>query len=196
MSRKGASFAVVAGLLVVLALFLAGSLAGADDADKRFLYQWTDDRGNAHISDSLEKVPPKYRSRARTLEQGVGEDGGQDLPAVEQPEYRPMEGIGWEENDEIRRAEWQQRMYDAKQRMADAENRLRHNEEQLKALQEKTGYGLYGYTPEAEAEAARLESEIARAQVDLANARREVEVSIPEEARKAGVPPGWLREVQ
>lgn len=189
-------------MLVAMACFAALSLqaASAEDVDqKRYLYQWTDGRGSVHISDSLEKVPVRYRSKAVRMEQGAPSETGS--PYAEEPVRDTQGGFSLSDDaasqdEEMLKMEWQQRMYDAKQRMAEAEQRLERSSGQLKALQEKTGYGLYGYTPEAAAEAARLEEEISRAQIDLDRARNEVENVIPEEARKAGIPPGWLREVQ
>ena len=40
-----------------------------------------------------------------------------------------------------------------------------------------------------------LTAEIASAQKDLEAARREV-AEFPDDARQAGIPPGWLREVE
>lgn len=186
-------------LLTVIALAPATGYAGGEQDDSRFLYQWTDKQGNVHISDGIEKVPKQYRSRAARIKQGT--TGSAETPAPERERsLREQEGFGFTqddvsaENDEDRKLDWQQRMYDARQRMADAEERVRSYSERLKELQEKTGYGLYGYTPEAAAEAARLEEEIQRAQSDLEDARNQIENVIPEQARKAGIPPGWLRE--
>jgi hypothetical protein len=189
-------------LLVGLAFLgaLSAHDASADDKDqKRYLYQWTDERGSVHISDSLEKVPAKYRAKASRMEQGLA--GGEGVPQAEEPVREAPGGFSLSDDaasqdEETLKMEWQQRMYDARQRMAEAEQRLERGTERLKALQEKAGYGLYGYTPEAAAEAARLEEEISRAQIDLDHARNEVENVIPEQARKAGIPPGWLREVR
>ena len=200
MGRNRTLTVFAAGLLAIIALsFLAAPASAGDEGEKRFLYQWTDKRGNAHISDSLEKVPAEFRSRAKRLEQGPAEAPAareqQEVPLAEPRGFGfPAEDVA-AQNEEERKAEWQQRMYDAKQRMADAEDRLRQYGGQLKAIQEKFGYGLYGYPPEAAAEAARLEQEVGRAQTDLDHARDQVENVIPEQARKAGIPPGWLREV-
>lgn len=188
-------------LLMFLALTLVPASSGGGEEDRRFLYQWTDEQGSVHISDGIEKVPRQYRNRATRIEQGTA---GSAEPPQPEPERGSQEqgGFGFTlddasaQNDEDRKIEWQQRMYDARQRMADAEERIQNSGERLKALQEKTGYGLYGYTPEAAAEASRLEEELARAQSDLEEARNQVENVIPEEARKAGIPPGWLRETR
>jgi hypothetical protein len=42
--------------------------------------------------------------------------------------------------------------------------------------------------------AAELEEEMKEVQKDIDEALNMINVVIPDEARKAGVPPGWLRE--
>jgi hypothetical protein len=37
------------------------------------LYQWNDERGVVHITDSMEKVPSKYRSAVRVIKEGPSE---------------------------------------------------------------------------------------------------------------------------
>jgi len=59
--------------LVLVALLFAVSPAFAD------LYQWTDQQGVVHITDSLEKVPQAYRGKVRVIKEGVKEAG----PALE-----------------------------------------------------------------------------------------------------------------
>ena len=43
-------------------------------------------------------------------------------------------------------------------------------------------------------EMKELDGDLARARNEADKARNEVEVTIPDEARRAGIPPGWLRE--
>lgn len=87
--------------LLVPAIFLA-FLAGPAYAD---LYQWSDESGRVHITDSMEKVPSKYRGEVKVFkgatespapEEGV--EGGQaepgTAPAVEGE--RPVELYGEE----------------------------------------------------------------------------------------------------
>ena len=50
---------------VILALF-----AGPAFAD---LYKWTDERGGVHVTDSMEKVPSKYRGSVSVFQEGASE---------------------------------------------------------------------------------------------------------------------------
>ncbi len=56
-------------LFVTIALLLAATPAFAD------LFQWTDQQGVVHITDSLEKVPQAYRARVRVIKEGAKEQG-------------------------------------------------------------------------------------------------------------------------
>jgi chromosome segregation ATPase len=88
---------------------------------------------------------------------------------------------------------WQRRVGAAKQRLAAAEQHYRELENRRTTLLGQWGTPAYA-PPEARSEAERLAQEMRSVQKEIDDARNEVEVAIPEEARKAGVPPGWLRE--
>ena len=92
--------------LLLPAIFLA-FLSGTAYAD---LYQWSDERGRLHITDSMEKVPSKYRGEVKVFKGGAtespapdeGVEGGQTgsatAPAVdgEQPvELYGEETLEW-----------------------------------------------------------------------------------------------------
>ena len=68
--------------LILLAIFLA-FLAGPAYAD---LYQWSDESGRVHITDSMEKVPAKYRGSV-----SVFQEGAKESPAPE--ETAPVEDV-------------------------------------------------------------------------------------------------------
>jgi hypothetical protein len=155
------------------------------------LYQWIDDNGALHITDGLEKVPKQYRDRATTLEQpqeDKGEPGRPEQRASQHGGYADTEGTS-----DDRKAEWQQRMKDAKSRLADLEQQYQElDRKRVDAL--GTWGGAAAGHREGQVEAERIEQEMMRMKAEISAAREQVEVVIPEEARKAGVPPGWLRE--
>jgi hypothetical protein len=88
---------------------------------------------------------------------------------------------------------WQRRVSMAKQRLAAAKQRYQELDQKRTSLLGQWGTPAYA-PPEARIEAQRLAQEMDSVQKEIDDARNEVEVVIPEEARKAGVPPGWLRE--
>jgi len=166
--------------------------------DLRYLYQWTDDRGVVNMTDSLEKVPPKYRSRARgLLQHGAGREK-QDLEETRKGEQSQTIDTGnSHDQDEIKKAEWQQRMLDAKRRLMVAEERCSQIEKRRNELVSRTGASVAALpTQEMLDEMNELDGELASARIEAGKARTEVEVTIPDEARRAGIPPGWLREVR
>lgn len=188
-------------LLVVIAGSAASSGVLAAEDDRRFIYQWIDEQGGVHITDSLQNVPTEQRSRATRIEQSAPreKDGNGQVQAPGQPmmqEQAPDAGTPFDE-DEIKKAEWQQRMVDAKRRLAEAEDRYRGIEERKRTLETQWGSSGAALPPQSALDAiAKLEVDLVNAQKAIERARNEVEVVIPDAARKAGIPPGWLREVQ
>jgi len=182
-------------LMILLLCFLPSVQVVQAADDLRYLYQWKDDQGVVNMADDLDKVPPKYRSRTtRMLQPGAGKE---ELDREETRERSKPEHIDTgaaRDQEEQQKAEWHQRMMDARGRLAETEERLQRAELEFKAFQEKHGAGLYGYTPSDQVELDRLNEEVRSAQKDREEARNIIENGIPEEARKSGVPPGWLRE--
>jgi hypothetical protein len=186
-------------LCAALLCFLASGPAVQAADDLRYLYQWKDDQGVVNVTDSLDKVPPKYRSKATQLLQpgSAKEEQRREEPREDGPSQQDLEGGTAVDQDDIKKAEWQQRMQAAKRRLADADDRYSQIELRKKELASTWGAsGASMPTQESINEMNRLEGELARAKIDADKARNEVEVTIPDEARRAGIPPGWLREVQ
>jgi len=184
-------------LLAALSFLLSGMAALAVE-ELNYLYQWKDDRGVVNMTDSLEKVPPKYRKRAtRMLQPGAGKEEQRSEEPREGEQSQDLDAGTVLDQDEIKKAEWQQRMHAAKRRLADAEERSRQIEQRRNELASKMGSsGTSLPTQDVLNEIERLDGELVRAKIDADRARNEVEVTIPDEARRASIPPGWLREVQ
>jgi hypothetical protein len=183
-------------LFVALLCFLAYGPAVQAADDPRYLYQWKDDHGVLNVTDSLDKVPPKYRSQAtQMLQPGVGteEQRREETQKGERPQN--LDTGTSPDRDEISKAQWQQRMQDARHRLRIAEDQYSQIEQRRNDLMSKTGSsGAALPTQEMIDEMSELDGELARARTEVDKARNEVEVTIPDEARRAGIPPGWLRE--
>ena len=150
---------------------------------KNYLFGWTDSKGVLHITDSIGKVPKQYRSSVRRLEYAPG----QSVPQGTQPEYFPPT-----RDDSARKEHWQERIRDAKRRIAEGETRYRALEAKRDELLGSWGGVSSGHF-EGRVEAEQVEQQMKQLQKDIDAARNDLENRIPEEARKAGVPPGWLR---
>jgi hypothetical protein len=185
-------------IILLLSLLIAAGSAVAQTAtqqedkekSQRYLYEWMDDSGAVHISDNLGDVPEQYRRQVRKrLEQPVKQETDRQEQVAPQPEPQPEE----EADQEARKEEWQLKIRDWKERLANAEKRYKALEEERSTII-MTG-GAMTYAPPAyRVRAAELEEEMSQAQKDIEEARNMINVVIPDEARKAGIPPGWLRE--
>jgi Domain of unknown function (DUF4124) len=155
------------------------------------LYQWVDDKGDVHITDNLGSIPKKYRYKARRLE---GSAANEESPEQIQPEKTsPTRIHNPEGTEDERKIEWQQRMKEARQQLAGAEKRYRELDQKRNELLGAWGGVASGHL-EDRMKAQKIEEEMQQVQREIDSARNEVENVIPEQARKAGVPPGWLRE--
>jgi|GEM_PF-332779 len=163
------------------------------DEQKNFLYQWTDSKGVVHITDSLSKVPKEYQPEAQRLESPpTGAEGTENQPG-RQSITAPS---GYSEQEELlkdQKEAWQARMKAAKQRLAIAEQRYGDLAQKRDQLVQSWGGPASGHL-EGREEADRINQQMKQVQQEIDEAHNQIEVVIPDEARKAGVPPGWLRE--
>jgi hypothetical protein len=171
----------------------ADQQAATEDKElkKSFLYQWTDAKGVVHIADGLDKVPKGYRDKAIKLTQPKKEDDDQGQQ-VQQGSGYPS-AVGSDAADSAEKAAWQQRMKDARQRLADAEKHYQELVHRRDALVQSWGGPASGRLDDR-IEADKVEQEMKDVQLEIDEARNDLEVVLPEIARKAGIPPGWLRE--
>jgi chromosome segregation ATPase len=101
------------------------------------------------------------------------------------------------QDDAALKSEWQNRVLDAKKRLADAEGRLAEVDQKKNDLTSQWGASGAALPPQdVMDEINRVEAEHKAAADAVTSLRNEIDTVIPEEARKAGIPPGWLRDVQ
>jgi hypothetical protein len=158
---------------------------------KSYLYQWTDEKGVVHIADGLDKVPKVYREKALKLTQPKTEDVDQKQQVQQQSDY--PSGVESEGADIAAKAGWQQRMRNARQRLASAEKHYQELDQRRNELLQSWGGPASGRL-DTRVEADKIEQEMNDAQREIDAARNDLDVVIPDEARKEGIPSGWLRE--
>ena len=183
----------------VFVLIMVGGGSATAGEEKRFLYQWTDGQGNIGLADDLSKVPEIYRAGARRVQQPGAADPGQDAREIRQQaaEESSQDSESSADADDIKKAEWQQRVHDAKRRVTDAEVRLNDLERRKAELMTQWGGAGAALPPQHVLdEIGKIEADKVQARKDIDKANEEINVTIPDQARKAGIPPGWLREVQ
>ncbi len=177
-------------VVILVAVFIGAAHAQSEGQQPAaYLYQWVDDQGNVHITDSLGNIPEKYRPTATRMK----DTGAPQEPSTAQPQAAPVtprKGNGEQQPD---KAQWQQRMRNAKNQLADAESRYRGLQQQRADL-----FAAWGSPAEAplanRQQADQIDQQMQEVQREIERARDMIDNVIPEEARKAGVPPGWLRE--
>jgi len=182
-------------VILAAAVFSIGVQTGAQEGSnerKSYLYQWTDDSGGVHITDGLGNVPEQYRPKARKIEESRKNEAGQGQQT--QNVTGGTAGPGSEdETEESGKAEWQDRIREWKTRLNNAEKRYRELDQQRTELLMSSGGPAYGPS-ENKVKAEQIEQQMKEVQKQIDEARNMLNVVIPEDARKAGVPPGWLRE--
>ena len=185
------------GAIIILLFLLAGIAvvpARADDEKekKHYLYQWKDEKGNVYIVDELGKVPEQFRSKAQRLESPQsdnGEEGG-----VPRERYTPtVPSPSPVVNEEAEKARWRQKLRMWKDKLTRAEERQKQLKEERFLQYAKWGSPALAPIRNRERIVA-IDKELQEIQKKIDEANKMIDVVIPEEARKAGVPPGWLRE--
>ena len=151
-------------------------------------YRWVDRDGREFYTNEKEKIPAEYRNDAKPVEVredrvsvGTGPVGGGARPST-----------GTEHKDKYGRGEqyWHKRAEDLRRQ-------LRHQEAERELLvqQEKDDEAKPKRSASSakKAKAAR-DKKKEKIETKIAKLRHELEVELPEEARKADAYPGWLRE--
>ena len=163
-------------LLLLLVSVLASSEARAE------FYKWVDREGREFITNEKEKIPAEYRHTAKTVE--VREDrvsvGQQPVAAdrktVKSTEHKDRHGRGEEY--------WNKRAENLRRQI-----REQQDEHDLIVAQEKNEKARSKKSSSSSArdkKKTKIEKKIARL-------KHELEVELPEEARKADAYPGWVR---
>ncbi len=152
------------------------------------LYRWVDKDGQEFFTNERSKVPQEYQSTARLVKTddnrvSVGGTLAQpSSPPVVVREHRDRNGRGeewWHRRAENQRLELR--------KLEDDRDLLLKKEQD----QEKKTTGTYKRKKKTSAANDRKKMQLEK---KLAQAKRRLEVDLPEEARKADAYPGWLRE--
>lgn len=169
------------------------------------VYQWTDGKGVVHFTDDPGKIPKKFHDTVLELRppdkekpKGIpSEEGIESGPPPESPpkpasasepersQVLPSEPVDFHGHTRDwwrqRVQEWQNKKADAQANLTDARERLGHE----RFLNATTGNmeRIQGIS----AEVSKYEAEVREAENMLTD-------GLPDEARKAQAPPGWLRD--
>ncbi len=169
---------------IALAACLALSLPDPASAET---YQWTDKDGNVGFTDSLEKVPPQYRKSAKRVEE---EKSPKTFQTVPEPRGRrnTMPPASTDQGDPY--APWRQRMTAAR---AELEELKKEREKVQKEYDTQRAEFFVRSFADPEKD-ARLRAQLAELDEKIKKKENDITTTIPDEARRAGVPPGILSQ--
>jgi hypothetical protein len=164
-------------LLLILAVVLAAGHARAE------FYRWTDRDGREFYTNEKGKIPPEYRDSARPVEVheervsvGGTPAGPADRTAVIKT-HKDRNGRGEEY--------WRKRADTLRRQIREQETAY---DRVVKQQQEEERSGRM-----SEKSKKKYRASLEKKQEKLAGLRHELEVELPDEARKADALPGWLR---
>ena len=155
-------------------------------------YQWTDKDGNVGFTDSLEKVPPQYRKSAKRVDetkestktfQRVPTPPGRNntMPSAPSDQGNPYEA--W--RDRVQRARAELDELKAKRQKA--------QDEYDDLLRYRNFWSLRSHRVDPN-EDAKILSKLKELDQQVREKEHELTVTIPDEARRAGVPAGVLSQ--
>jgi hypothetical protein len=170
-------------LVAVLMSVLASSEARAE------FYKWVDRDGREFITNDKEKIPAEYRGVAKPVEVrddrvSIGKDPVADKnKSAAVPEHKDKYGRGEQY--------WRKRAENLRRQLRDQEN-----ERELLVKQERDDESKTKKRSSSSAKKAKSSRDKKLATIDkkIAKLKRELDVDLPAEARKADAYPGWLRE--
>ena len=189
-------------LIVAVTLFFLSSPGRAE------VYKYVDKRGTVHYTDDPDQLPEPQRSKVlRELEEQIKKESerherlkkeGIDLPNERlppPPSPRPPQNIRHPAADRLEsrkasRKAWEARGAKARERVATLEKKCA----ELKTERDRSNTDRLTFSrPGAGQRYQKAQAAHQRCLKELESARDYLEVKLPEQARKSGVPPGWIR---
>jgi hypothetical protein len=173
-------------VLTVCLLFLSASFARAE------FYRWVDREGKEFFTNDREQVPQEYRNNAAAVNPDESRVSVGEKPF---PTRRPSASIK-DHKDKYGKGEefWRKRAVKLRKELAVLQDKYdlflkqeREDENKPKKFTAKNS----GYRKKSRSSREKKKETLEK---DLARKKHEIEVELPEEARKADAYPGWLRE--
>jgi len=168
--------------LVFLAVFLAD--AGAAD-----MYQWVDENGTVWFADSLDKVPPEYRAWAYSQRKKVQEGPSITTPIQPKSGAAPSPESSASSKDPY--ADWRERLEKARAELEDLKAKRQKAQAQYNDIVSQLRVRGSRIDPEKEAQTA---ADVKALEQRISDKEYEINTTIPDQARRAGVPPGVISQ--
>lgn len=148
------------------------------------LYQWKDERGVIHITDSMEKVPQKYRDQVRVFKERPQEDRSPELETETPPvlEEKGQEDLYGDQTLEW----WRQSFQKKREEISNLQTSINTKTQFLEVFEAGRRFGQI-FDSESSAKYRIIKEELPEDLRRLAELREEYE-DFQREATRAGVP--------
>jgi hypothetical protein len=151
-------------------------------------YRWTDTNGNVGFADSLQQVPQQYRDSAKRLD---SKSGGSSTKPLQIVPSLPQSDPGAPSIDsEDTYAMWRDRVRQARSDLDTLKTQREVAQKEYDTLRAE----LYVRSFTDPAADARYRARLAELDQQISQKEQELNTTIPDEARKAGIPPGVLTQ--
>lgn len=185
------------------------------------VYKWKKPDGTIVYTDNLSQLPPERRAhynkleeeaqkKRRELEQAIGKEELErreaeaqrvDLAKAQLEEAERQKRLAAldetlalirqrAKSREENKATWRERMAAAIKKRDEVYQAFMSAQEKYNGLATRANFTLL---PGQAEEMEQAKQDMERLEVELDQVIQEIQFTIPEEARKAGIPPGWLR---
>jgi len=182
MKRSPVLSSVLAMALASLLLLLADGPALGD------LYEWVDPNGTVGYADSLEKVPPEYRAWAYHNRKKVQERPPITTPVEPQSETVPAPEPSASPQDSF--VGWKERITKARAELEDLKRQRQEAQKEYAAFRAEL-FRRYMADPDVD---AKLRAKLADLDDKISKKEYEIDTTIPDAARHAGVPSSVLSQ--
>ncbi len=184
-------------ILIVVCLLMVWGVAEEPTAAYADTFQWMDEDGTAGFTDNVLTVPRQHRKGVVKRQAREPARSSTVRPQAEAtPSGQPVEGeIVDEDEPASERERWRERLQTAKAKIV--ELRAERGELEKKVDESRRGrwftFGPGASDLERQKDIPKIEQEIKDLDQQIKQLEGEVRIVIPREARRAGIPPGWLR---
>ena len=151
-------------------------------------YRWTDKNGNVGFADSLQQVPQEYRESAKRLDSPSGGSSTKPLQIIPSPPQSNTDVPAMDPEETY--ATWRER---ARQARADLEQLKLQRDATQKEYDKLRGEG-YGKVFSDAAADEKYRARLTELDQQITQKEQEITTTLPDQARKAGVPPGVLNQ--
>ena len=150
------------------------------------IYKWKDGKGVVHYVDNMGKIPEKYRDKAERIV--IKKKSVNEVPAP-LPPPPPKNPPKKDRKSAKQKSKWAAKAKAARKRVAELERRVKSAKTNCDKVRHQS---LVMPTIANQQKAAKCLKEVKALEAELMRAKKYLEEGLPEEAHKAGVPPGWL----